>query len=103
MLRSMRLWLVRRWHLVLGLLLLAYFAHHGVHGERGLLAWIDKSRELQSARAELATLDAQITELAGTVEALQPDRSDPDLLEEQLRNLGFIGKDEVIVLTQPRP
>jgi cell division protein FtsB len=89
-----------RWHLAGAALLLVYFAYHGVHGERGFIAWVEKGRELRAAEAQLAELNLQIDALAAKVAALQPDRSDPDLLEEQLRQLGYIAEGEVILLPQ---
>ena len=91
-------WLGRHWHLAGGCLLLAYFIYHGIEGPRGLLAWTEKERELTVMRAELAGIDAQIETLSIKVAALQPDRVDPDMLEEQLRELGFIDRGEVIIL-----
>jgi cell division protein FtsB len=91
-------WLRRRWHLWGALLLLVYFAYHGVHGSRGLLAWMDKTHELEAARSELATLDGELKLYAARIHSLQPDRADPDLLEEHLRQLGYIAKGEVMLL-----
>jgi cell division protein FtsB len=97
--RQARLWLGRRWHFGGALLLLVYFAYHGLHGERGFYAWIDKARSLEEAKQQLARLETDLTALDRTVQGLQPDRSDPDLLEEQLRGLGYIARDEVMILT----
>jgi cell division protein FtsB len=99
MTRALRHWLGRRWHLLGGVLLLVYFAYHGLHGERGLYAWVDKARELEAAKLELAGLERSIGAVQRTVEGLQPDRVDPDLLEERLRRLGWVAPDEVLVLT----
>ncbi|SNB61128.1 Cell division protein FtsB [Arboricoccus pini] len=91
-------WLRRHWHLLGAFLLLIYFAYHGIHGERGALAWVDKSRELEANKTELAELNGQIDDLQAKVTALQPDRADPDLLEEKLRELGYIARGEEIVV-----
>ena len=95
---SIQRWLAYRWHLVASLAVLAYFTYHAVQGPRGLLAWAKKEAELAAAGAELARLQAEIADYAAKVEALQPDRADPDMVEEQLRELGFIARGEVIVL-----
>ena len=91
-------WLRRHWHLLSAFLLLIYFAYHGIHGDRGALAWVDKSRELEASKTELAQLDSQIDDLQAKVTALQPDRADPDLLEEKLRELGYIARGEEIIV-----
>lgn len=96
--RVTRRWLRRHWHLMGAFLLLVYFAYHGIHGNRGLLAWVDKSRELEARKVELAGLNSEIDDLQAKVVAMQPDRVDPDLLEEKLRELGYIAKGESIVI-----
>ncbi len=87
----------RHWPLLAASSLLVYFLWHGLHGERGLGAWLEVQRELERAKAELATLEAERRRLEAPVLALQPDRSDPDLLEEELRELGYLGEREVIL------
>lgn len=81
---------------------LAYFAWHAVHGQRGLLAWVDLSRELEQRRAELAELRAERVAIERRVDGLRPDAIDPDLLEEELRKLGYVGERELIILTPER-
>ncbi len=85
------------WPLLLALALLGYFTWHGLHGRRGLWTWIQVGRELERARVELAGLEAERRALERRVDALQPDRSDPDLLEEQLRRLGYVGEREAVI------
>ena len=41
---------------VLGISLVCYFAYHLIVGDRGLLAWMDLTRELRDAKAMLVTL-----------------------------------------------
>ncbi len=88
------------WPLLAAAGLLVYFLWHGLHGERGLWAWVEVQRELGRAKAELATLEAERRRLEAPVRALQPDRSDPDLLEEALRELGYLGEREMILWQQ---
>ncbi|HET6470095.1 MAG TPA: septum formation initiator family protein [Geminicoccaceae bacterium] len=78
---------------------LAYFAWHAMHGQRGLLAWIELTRDVEAARDELAELRREREAVERRVQGLQPDRLDPDLLEEELRNLGSVKEGEVLVLT----
>jgi cell division protein FtsB len=91
------------WPLLLAVAVLGYFAWHGLHGARGLWAWLEVGRELGRARAELAALEAERRALERRVDALQPDRSDPDLLEEQLRRLGYLGEREAVILVPAGP
>ena len=91
-------WLRGRWLAVGVTLILAYFGYHALHGRYGFLAWIDTSRDLELARQELATLSAERLRLEADVAAFQPDSLDRDLLEEQLRLLGYVRPNEVIIL-----
>ncbi len=87
-----------RWLTVLVTAVLAYFGYHALHGDRGLLAWIDKSRDLEAARQELDLLRAERAELDREVGAFQRDQLDRDLLEEELRKLGYVHPNEAILL-----
>lgn len=91
-------WLRRGWPLPVSVALIGYFAWHGLHGERGLWAWLEVGRELERAKSELVGLRTERRALEQRVEALQPDRSDPDLLEEQLRRLGYVAEREAVIL-----
>ncbi|MFO1047192.1 MAG: septum formation initiator family protein [Geminicoccaceae bacterium] len=100
--RNLREWvtgqLKGRW-LGLGVtLVLAYFGYHAVHGSYGLLAWIDTSRDLAAAREQLASLSEEREQLESNVAAFQPDSLDRDRLEEQLRLLGYVRPNEVLIL-----
>ena len=81
------------------LLLLAYFLWSSLHGERGLLAWIDLQRSLEASRVELSRLEDRHTALVARIDALDPAGIDPDVLTEELHRLGYVAPDEVIVLT----
>ena len=87
-----------RWPAVVVTAVLAYFGYHALHGERGFLAWIDKSRDLEAARQELARLTGQRQRLERDARAFQRDSIDRDLLEEELRKLGYVKPNEVIIL-----
>ncbi len=101
--RSLKRWLTENWVLLGAFLMLAYFGYHAVHGQRGLLAWLDVSRELQRSRTELALLRTETDGLQAQVDALQPDKSDPDLVESELRRLGYIGQGEKVILEKNAP
>ena len=91
-------WLRGRWLAVGVTLILAYFGYHALHGRYGFLAWIDTSRDLAAARDQLTTLTGEREQLERDVAAFQPDSLDRDLLEEQLRLLGYVKPNEVVVL-----
>jgi cell division protein FtsB len=91
-------WVVGRWPLVLTSAILAYFGFHAVHGQRGLLAWVDRNREIEASRQELAGLTAEREAHERRIKGLKPGQLDRDLLEEELRQLGYIRPGEVIVL-----
>jgi cell division protein FtsB len=81
---------------------LAYFGWHAVHGSRGLLAWIDLNRQLEVGHAELTLLRQERLALERRIAGLQQDAIEPDLLEEELRKLGYVGERELIILTPER-
>jgi cell division protein FtsB len=87
-----------RWLAVGVTAVLAYFGYHALHGRYGLYAWVDTSRDLELARLELEARVAERERLERDVAAFQPDSLDRDLLEEQLRLLGYVRPNEVIVL-----
>ncbi|GBD43818.1 hypothetical protein HRbin40_01300 [bacterium HR40] len=94
--------LVRGHWLVLPLaLLLVYFLWHAVHGRRGLVALLDLERELAAAQQELARLESERAMLEERVEALSPGAVDADLLESELRRLGYVRPDELVILAEP--
>jgi len=79
----------------------AYFGYHAVQGERGLIAYIQYSLEVQRVEAELALIRAEREQLGHKVALLHPDHVDPDMLDEQLRRiLGLAHPDELIVFGQ---
>ena len=79
----------RKVHQVLGPLLgaaiMAYFAYHGVQGDRGLIAWWNLSYEIQLADADLAHVTSQKELLEHRVSLLRPESLDRDMLEERSR------------------
>ena len=87
-----------RWLSVAVTLVLVYFGYHAVHGRYGLLAWIDTSRDLAAAQEQLASLVDPRQRLESDVAAFQPDSLDRDRLEEQLRLLGYVRPNEVVIL-----
>lgn len=89
----------------IGFCLVGYFAYHSVEGERGLVAWIRLNEQIETARAELAGLQAERKALERRVALLRPASLDRDLLDEQVRAiLNYVRPDEVVILDrQPSP
>jgi cell division protein FtsB len=87
-----------RWLAIAVTAILAYFGYHALHGRYGFLAWIDTSRHLEAARQELAQVKSERELLQRDVLAFQRDSIDRDLLEEELRKLGYVKPNEVIIL-----
>lgn len=83
---------------VLAATVFAYFAYHAVQGERGLLAWLKLSQQVQETEASLDRIKAKRMRLEARVRLLRPDSLDPDLLEERARaTLGLAHPDDVVI------
>jgi cell division protein FtsB len=88
---------------VLAIGVIAYFAYHGIQGERGFLAYLHLSQELAEAEAVAEAVAGERAELASRVGRLTDGSLDPDLLEERARvllNYGYAG--ETVVLEPPQ-
>ena len=71
-------------------------------GPSGLLAWGDNLRLLDQRRAQIAALSHQRDELRMQVNALNPNRADPDYVGELIRkDLNVVHPDEVVILLDP--
>jgi cell division protein FtsB len=89
------------WPLLLASCALLYFGYHAVHGQRGFFAWMDRNRETGEVRQQLAELQATRGELQRRIDGLKEGAGevDRDLLEGELRKLGYVRPGEVLVLT----
>ena len=86
---------------ILGISLVVYFAYRLVQGDRGLIAWLRLTQQIDEARVTLAQVDAERDPLAHRV-SLMRDRLDPDLLDETARGtLNLVGSDEVVIFNRP--
>lgn len=75
----------------------------GIAGPSGLLAWGENLRLLDQRRAQLSALAHDRDELRLKVDALNPQRADPDLVGELLRkDLNVLAPDEVVILLDPK-
>ena len=87
---------------VLGVCILGYFAYHAVHGDRGLIAWIELKQEVEETRAVLAEIAARRRTLERQVRLLSPSSLDPDMLDERARlMLNFGLADETVIFARP--
>ncbi len=84
---------------VLGFCAAGYFAYHVVHGDRGLIAWVELQRKVEAMRAALTRIEAERQTLENRVQLLHPHSLDPDMLEERARamlNYGY--PDDIVIL-----
>ena len=95
----LRLWLRDNLVFVLVLLALTYLGYHAQVGARGLQSWSENKRVLAQSEAELESLRAKLDYLRNKVDGLRPDSLDQDLLEEELLKLGYVKRDEFVILT----
>ncbi len=79
----------------------AYFGYHAVQGERGLVAWLRLSQEVERIEASLQIAVAERASLEHNVALLSPDGLDLDMLEERARVvLGLAHPQDFIVLSE---
>ncbi len=82
---------------ILGFLIF-YFAFQALTGDRGLLSSHRRQATLAARKAELATLEAQHTDLEARIRLLNPSSLSADLLEERARSLlGFVRPNEYVI------
>lgn len=88
---------------VLGLCAIGYFAYHGVHGDRGLIAWLKVKQRVVAAKEALVLSENEREKLEKRVRLLNPGSLDPDMLEERARlmlNYGYT--DDLVILEGKR-
>jgi cell division protein FtsB len=87
--------------LLLCLGLTAYFAHHAINGRHGLVViskLIERSALLEF---DIKSLEAVRAKLERDVALLNPEKPDPDIVEEVAREvLGFVRPNDIVV-TRP--
>ena len=85
---------------VLAACMVAYFAYHALHGDRGFYAWIMLKQERAQTLATAERVSGERSELEQRVGLLRRDHLDPDLLEERAQAILNYGKagDHVIFL-----
>ena len=82
----------------LAILIIANFLGYAIMGANGILSWGDYRRQKAERLVQLAELNAEKVRLAHRASLLDPQRADPDLVDEMLhRDLGLVRPDEVII------
>lgn len=80
-------------------LAVAYFGYHAVQGGRGLVAYARLSQEVARAEQVLKRTEAERQRLEQRVTLLHPERVDPDMLDERIREtLGLVHPDDAVLL-----
>ena len=85
---------------VLAACMVAYFAYHALHGDRGFYAWIMLKQEKAQVEATARTVAEERARLEHRVGLLRSDHLDPDLLEERAQAILNYGaaQDHIIFL-----
>jgi len=77
---------------------IAFFGGYALFGSNGVLAWGEYHHALHEREAVLAKTEQARDQLANRVALLDPRHANPDMVDELVRkNLGVVGKDEVII------
>jgi cell division protein FtsB len=87
-----------------GVCAIVYFGFHVIHGDRGLLTYMQLKQGIAETRPVLDAARVHREQLAQRVRLLHPDNLDLDMLEERARimlNYGYV--DDVIILYEGEP
>ncbi len=86
---------------VLAACMVAYFAYHALHGDRGFYAWIMLKQERAQVTQTAAAVADERALLEHRVSLLRREHLDPDLLEERAQALLNYGaaSDHIIFLS----
>lgn len=88
---------------LLGIVVVAYFAYHTVHGNRGFLAYIQMRERVSEAEQRLERVRTEKQYWDHRVKLLYPTSIDRDMLDERVRlMLGYARADDIVVLLNPR-
>jgi cell division protein FtsB len=80
------------------LIVVAFFGGYALFGANGVLAGFEYRQMLDQRQEQLALIEKERGELANRVALLDPNRANPDLVDELIRrDLGLAQPDEVII------
>lgn len=89
---------------MLGACLAGYFVYHAIHGDRGIIAWLQLNQQLKVAQIELDQTAAARQALEQRVALLSNSSLDLDMLEERARvMLNFVHPDDRIIFLKNAP
>ncbi len=87
--------------LLLSLCATAYFSHHAIHGRHGLEARSALIERSVLIEFEIRSLETVRARLRHDVALLNPDKPDPDLVEELARDvLGYVHPADRVAVTR---
>ena len=78
-----------------------YFLYHAVQGDRGFLAWLRLTQDLEQAKLAAVEIGAERARLEERVGRLQPEHLAPDLLDERARALLNLGRHDEVIIVRP--
>jgi cell division protein FtsB len=82
----------------LALIIVAFFGGYALFGANGVLSGFEYRQMLDQRQSELALVEKEKADLANRVALLDPNRANPDLVDELVRReLGLADPDEVII------
>ena len=82
--------------------MVAYFAYHALHGDRGFYAWIMLKQEKAQMLATAEAVGSERARLEHRVSLLRREHLDPDLLEERaLATLNYGTESDHIIFLAP--
>jgi cell division protein FtsB len=84
---------------VLAIAVFGYFAYHSIQGDRGLIAWVHLSQQIEVANANFEKVARERLALERRTTLLRPDHLDPDMLDERVRStLGLLAPNEIVIM-----
>jgi cell division protein FtsB len=87
---------------VLAACMVAYFAYHALHGDRGFYAWIMLKQEKAQVLATAEAVSDERARLEHRVSLLRREHLDPDLLEERAQaTLNYGAASDHIIFLPP--
>jgi cell division protein FtsB len=85
------------------LILMGFFGYNAVLGPNGVLSYKDVRQQLEQRNAEYQALEKHRAELKNRVELLgRKGGADLDLADEEVRKLGLVRPDEIIIPLAPK-
>jgi cell division protein FtsB len=89
---------------VMAALLIGYFGVNAYSGNHGLKAKEDLDQQIGTLSADLDSLKRERAQWERRVALLQPDRLDPDMLDQQARALlDYVAPNDLILMFAWRP